>query len=471
MRAWKPGRFILAAAMVLTAVPLTASAASQSIDPGVVRSHPMGTCFDGLTAAPDCSPVIPFAEDWVLAGAAQDAQIAAAGGISTNTSCSGYYVTNTIVSRYSLAKFNSTFNPPSDGVSLSVSSIAMPSGFKAFDIISTTHDAYSYIAHLYATNDPQVAGVAAPLYVLTAAPVPRAGPGTMPIPASPGDAWRPSEMTEGTVSIVVFDTSVDPTKMDLAPQDGFLDATAGHATFIEGIASATYKGNVELVDITDSRGIITEASMATAIASYPFVKGDVASLSAGTYACKVGNQTIYPLLLADAVERLDSKGVPLVAAAGNDATTLPFYPAAWGVHPTPKFVQPCPVGTLYREAFTRLCMVDRADVVTSVGSVPASKELVSYVTPSPSGRSKFSNYGDWVEAWAVGEDLVSTYPGGAYSYCVPAGPETCEAPGGATVGVAAGDAPAAHIGTHARWEGTSFATPMVAAWIAGGNAP
>jgi hypothetical protein len=471
MRARKPGRLILAAVMVLTAIPLAASASSQRIDPGVVRAQPMGTCFDGLTAAPDCSPVIPFAEDWVLAGAAQDVQIAAAGGISTHASCSGYYVTKTIVSRYSLAKFNATFNPPSDGVSLSASAIAVPSGFKAFDITSATHDAYTYIAHLYASNDPGVAGIAAPLYVLTAAPVPRAGPGTMPIPASPGDAWTPSEVIDGTGTVVVFDTSVDPKKMDLAPRDGFLDATAGHATFIEGIAKAAYTGPVRLVDITDSRGIITEASMAVAMAAYPFAKGDVASLSAGTYACTAGTRTIYPLLLADAVERLDDRGVPLAAAAGNDATALPFYPAAWGVHPTPKLSNPCPAGTLYREAFTRLCMVDRADVVTSVGSVASSKELVSYVTPKPSARSAFSNHGNWVEAWAVGEDLVSTYPGGAYSYCVRAGTGLCAAPGGGTVGIPAADAPAAHIGTYARWEGTSFATPMVAAWIAGGQAP
>lgn len=471
MRAWKPGRYILAAAMALTAIPLAASAASQRIDPAVVRAQPMGTCFDGLTVAPDCSPVIPFAEDWVLAGAAQDAQIAAAGGISTNSSCAGYYVTKTIVSRYPLAKFNTTFNPPGDGVILSASSIAVPSGFKAFDITSASHDAYSYIAHLYATNDPQVAGVAAPLYVLTAAPVPRAGPGTMPIPASKGDAWRSPEVVAGTGSVVVFDTSVDPKKMDLAPQDGFLDATAGHATFIEGIATATYTGPVELVDITDARGIITEASVAVAMASYPFAKGDVASLSAGTYACTVGNRTIYPLLLADAVERLDATAVPLAAAAGNDATTLPFYPAAWGVHPTPKYARPCPAGTISREAFTNLCMIDRADVVTSVGSVTSANGLVSYAVPKAEQRSAFSNHGKWVEAWAVGEGLVSTYPGGAYSYCVPADSGMCAAPGGGTAGVPFGDAPAAHIGTHARWEGTSFATPMVAAWIAGGKAP
>ncbi|MGF1667645.1 MAG: S8 family serine peptidase [Acidimicrobiia bacterium] len=471
MRAWKPGRLILAVVMALTAVPLAASAASKQIDPSVVRAQPMGTCFDGLTVASDCSPVIPFADDWVLAGAAQDAQIAAAGGISTNASCSGYYVTMTIVSRYSLAKFNTTFNPPSDGVILRASSIAVPSGFSALDMTSTTYDAYSYIAHLYATNDPQVAGIAAPLYVLTAAPVPRAGPGTMPVPASPGEAWAPSERIAGTATVVVFDTSVDPRKMDLAPRDGFLDATAGHATFIEGILEAVYEGPVELVDITDSRGIITEASMAVALATYPFVKGDVASLSAGTYACQVGDRTIHPLLLADAVERLDAQAVPLAAAAGNDATTMPFYPAAWGVHPTPKYVRQCPPGTLYREAVTRLCMIDRADVVTSVGSIASSTPLVSYTVPSAAQRSAFSNHGNWVEAWAVGENLVSTYPGGAYSYCVPAGPGMCAAPGGGTVGVPAQDAPAAHIGAHARWDGTSFATPMVAAWIAGGKVP
>jgi hypothetical protein len=468
MRTRKSGRLILALAVVLATIPLSVSAGTAGIDPNYVRSAPAGTCFDGLTIAPDCSPVTTFANDWVLAGAAQDAQIMSVGGITTNSSCGGYYVTNTIVSRYPLSKFNSTFNPPGDGVTLRVSSHAVPSGFHAFDITSATHDAYTYIAHLYAVNDPLVAGIAAPLYVLTATPVPRAGPGTMPVPADSRDAYAPKPLN-GTGTVVVFDTSLDPSKMDRSPADGFMDATAGHGTFIQGIVSAAYTGPSAHVDITTSAGIITEASMARALAAYAFAKGDVASLSAGTYACSVGDHTIHPLLLADAVERLDNLEVPLVAAAGNDATTQPFYPAAWGVLPTPKAVaQACPAGTLYRETHSRLCMIDRADTVTSVGSVRSSAVMASFVPPKTSERSSFSNHGIWVEAWAGGDGVVSTYPGGAYWYCVPAAKELgCLEPGGRSVGYE--DAPAAHLGTHARWSGTSFATPMVAVWIAAGN--
>jgi hypothetical protein len=467
MRTWKSGRTMLALAVMLAAIPLAGSAQPLGIDPAYVESSPPGTCFLGLGPTVDCSPARAFAEDWELAGAAQDAMIMAAGGISTNPSCSGYYVTNTIVSRYKLSRFNSTFHPGTVGVSLSASSIPVPSGFHAFDITSTTHDAYSYIAHLYAINDPLVAGIAAPLYVLTATPVPRAGPGTMPVPADAREAYAPKPLS-GTGTVVVFDTSLDPKKMDLSPADGFMDATAGHGTFIQGIVSASYTGPVEYVDITDSRGIITEASMAVALASHRFAKGDVASLSAGTYACEAGAHTIYPLLLADAVERLDDLEVPLVAAAGNDATTQAFYPAAWGVYPTPKAARICPPGTVYREAHSRLCMVDRAAAVTSVGSVKDLAQMATYVTPSSNDRSSFSNYGPWVEAWADGDGVVSTYPGGAYSYCVPdASKRLCEKPGGGSVGHL--DAPAAHIGTHARWSGTSFATPMVAVWIAAGN--
>lgn len=468
MRTRKSGRLILALAAVLAAIPVSASAETAGIDSSFVLSHRPGTCFDGLVAAPDCSPVIPFAEDSLLAGAAQDAQIMSTRTASTNTSCGGYYLSNTIVSRYKLTKFITTFNPASDGVTLAASSVAVPAGFQAFDITAGPYDAYTYIAHLYQSNDPQVAGIAAPIYVLTASPVPRVGPGTQPMPADAVDAWAPKEVVSGTGTVVVFDTSLDPAKMDLAPADKFLDATAGHGGFVRGIADAAYTGPVRVVDITDSRGLITEAAMARALASYPFGKGDVASLSAGTYACRAGDHTIYPLLLADAVERLDGKDIPLVAAAGNDATDDPFYPAAWGVYPTPRYLRPCPAGTVYKETHTNLCMIDRAGTVTSVGSVSTSSTMVSYVTPQQADRSTFSNYGDWVEAWAEGEGVVSTYPGGAYWYCVPTDDVGfCEAPGRSQVPF--DGAPAANIGTFARWSGTSFSTPKVAAWVAAGK--
>ncbi len=469
MRKRRFGRLLLSSLLALgAAMPAAHAATAVPADPVKVESNPPGACFVGADLEADCALAETFADDWVLAGAAQDAQIMAAGGVATNPSCGGYYLAKTFVTVYNKATFVATFQPAADGVALVKSSVAVPSGFYAFDIVSAGYDAYGYIAHLYSSNDPQVAGIAAPIYVLTAAPVPRVGPGTMPLPADERDRWIPPTVMQGSGEIVVFDTSTDPLKMDLAPADGWLDATAGHATFIDGLVAAAYSGPHSTVDATARNGLLTEAAMATALASHKFSGEDVANLSAGTYACKAGDHTIYPLLLADAVARLDVAGVHLVAAAGNDATDQEFYPAAWGVDPTPAYRAKCPTGTLYREPFTNLCMIDRADAVTSVGSVIESKVMVTYSTPKEIDRSEFSNYGNWVEAWAVGERLVSDYPGGAYSYCVPTQSGWCEAPGQTTVVV--GEAPSSHLGSVVKWEGTSFAAPQVAAWIAGGNA-
>jgi len=68
-----------------------------------------------------------------------------------------------------------------------------------------------------------------------------------------------------------------------------------------------------------------------------------------------------------------SRGVISVAAAGNDGSSTPVYPAAWRN-------------------------------VISVASTDASDD-----------RSSFSNYGNWIWLAAPGEGIVTTYPWGAYA--------------------------------------------------------
>jgi thermitase len=76
----------------------------------------------------------------------------------------------------------------------------------------------------------------------------------------------------------------------------------------------------------------------------------------------------------DAMEYAWDKGAILIAAAGNNNTQSPSYPAY-------------------------------SDVCVAVGS-----------TDSNDNRSSFSNYGDWVDVAAPGSFVYSTVPGGGYDY-------------------------------------------------------
>lgn len=129
---------------------------------------------------------------------------------------------------------------------------------------------------------------------------------------------------------------------------------------------------------------------------------DVVNLSAGTYTR--GN---WSSLGFEAFQRAHPD-VVLVAAAGNDATDRPFYPAAY-------------------------------DWVVSVGALG----------PDLAHRAWFSNYGDWVRVYAPGEGHVNAYATGEYTYREPPKMPAVQ-----------------NFSGMARWDGTSFAAPLVAGLIA-----
>jgi Subtilase family len=127
--------------------------------------------------------------------------------------------------------------------------------------------------------------------------------------------------------------------------------------------------------------------------------------------------------LGKVLEELGERGVRIVAAAGNDGTNEPTYPAAFAA-------------------------------AKSLPSTP----LVSVGALNPNGRTRahYSNHGGWVTDWAVGTSVVSSFPlidGGAYAELGGEGRESESVD------------PDDFTGGFSRWSGTSFAATAFAGML------
>jgi hypothetical protein len=306
-------------------------------------------------------------------------------------------------------------------------------------IRSTVADGFQYgmtLLTLDADNDLDVpaalnliderlgVGVATPNHVLSICPV-------APCPASepdgiPGDAPPdPGTCPGGGEGILVYvpDTGLlaDATEHPwLAGVSGELDPLpppdsagqvliplyTGHGTFVSGVLRCM----APLCQVRVTRdfrvaGGISECKLVKQLSQALGLMPDIISLSAGCTSRKD-----LPLLSFEVFWRhyLNYKGLIMVAAAGNNATRRPFWPAAF-------------------------------PHVVSVGALASNWRV----------RAHFSDYGSWVDAFAPGEELVNAYATGLYRYSEP--PRIGEQRAFAGM---------------ARWSGTSFATPLVAGLIA-----
>jgi hypothetical protein len=192
------------------------------------------------------------------------------------------------------------------------------------------------------------------------------------------------------------------------PLPGGLDAIplyCGHGTFAAGVArcEAPAAGIYVSNPFMHGGGLLETtvvAALDQMISRHPAPK--IINLSAG------GNTRngFSPLSFAPVKERLGD--IVLVAAAGNDSSATPFYPAA-------------------------------LDWVVAVGAL--GSDLTNLAS--------FTNDGPWVDVYAPGEGLVNAFATGVYTYQEP--PKR--------------PAQAVFHG-RALWQGTSFAAPLVAGRIA-----
>ena len=135
---------------------------------------------------------------------------------------------------------------------------------------------------------------------------------------------------------------------------------------------------------------------------------EIINLSAGTNTWQNWGPLGLDAFTSAMYQRIFFGALTLVAAAGNDSSDRPFYPAA-------------------------------LDWVVGVGALAADQ----------AHRAWFSNYGVWVDVYAVGEGMVNAYAVGEYTYQEPPKRPSKQ-----------------NFDGMARWDGTSFSAPLVAGLIA-----
>jgi hypothetical protein len=251
------------------------------------------------------------------------------------------------------------------------------------------------------------------------------GPYDEPISANPFNERIYGEPANGTPVIAVLDTGydlqvetlhpgLDPRVIPSGPpgnpiSGGVLTQEGGHGTFIDGIImQLAPERSILQVNLLSPAGVTDDAHLALAIRalgnSVPVI-----NVSLGGYA----QGDVAPPASSAAIAALPDT-VVVVAAAGNNKSYEPFFPAA--LH---------------------------SNNVVSVGALDTTQGGLKV--------AKFSNYGTWVDLYAPGMDVYSTYLQANWQQP---------------------DDPAPWwIDGWARWSGTSFATPQVAAAIANALQP
>ncbi|MFI5572246.1 S8/S53 family peptidase [Streptomyces sp. NPDC051740] len=291
-------------------------------------------------------------------------------------------------------------------------------------------------------------------------------PGDEPVPVAPGGQPNPAAAEaahdpDTAVGVLVVDTGLmhdhgsypllahtrGDAQVEECDGDGILRQYCGHGTFIAGLVAAVAPNtDITVRGTLNDAGAILESEFGEKLFEAVDRDGwpDVISLSAGT-----SNGRTDGLLGVDAFMReLRERPTLLVAAAGNNGSATPFWPAAYADLPG------------YENA------------VLSVGALRGDGEF----------GACFSNHGGWVKAYAPGERLVSALTGfttpvpyvyqhSSYDACRYGFTYACTCHHPRHTGVLSEDEGSGKpdqvmFEGLAQWSGTSFATPVAVGMVA-----
>ncbi|MEU9332768.1 S8/S53 family peptidase [Streptomyces sp. NPDC048290] len=293
-------------------------------------------------------------------------------------------------------------------------------------------------------------------------------PGDEPLPAQinpqPNPALAPTPYAEETaVRVLVIDNGLTHdyrsypalarTEGDLHDQEtdpeGLLKLYVGHGTFIAGLVAAVAPNTrITVRNTLTDVGAILESEFGDKLFEAVDEGGwpDILSLSAGTT-----NGRLDGLLgLESFMRELREQPTLLVAAAGNNGSATPFWPAAYATRPA------------FEEA------------VLSVGALRSDGEF----------GACFSNHGPWVTVFAPGERVTApltgfgspvpyVYQHSTYEACRFGFGYGCTCTHPHHTGVLSEDGESTGgkpdqvmFEGLAQWSGTSFATPVVAGLVA-----
>jgi hypothetical protein len=266
------------------------------------------------------------------------------------------------------------------------------------------------------------------------------GPATPPRPADPQDFpdVRPLSRTAATgdhIKVLVLDTGLadddvvrrqilqarcdgDPKAAQLSDP---LPRSVGHGTFIAGLICRHSDGTrVEVRDVVNECGFIDDRALACQVEQVD-EDVDLLNLSFGGYG--LGGEMVATIAQLKALT-IRNPELVIVAAAGNDGRDRPFLPAA-------------------------------LPNVIAVGAVERRPDGSFHPTC-------FTNRGPWVDACAVGADVVSTFPHFSGDLAAVEPPPSCPELGASATAALT----SVSFNRRARWSGTSFAAPLVTAAIA-----